>query len=78
MIYKQEVSTIQHRELYTISWSGVPVPTPGGLLNPGIKLASPASSAMASRFFITVPPGMPAKLYDKSMFSFVGNYQNVF
>ena len=55
----------------------MPFPTPEGL-NPGIALASPTSSPLASRFFIIVPPGMPAKLYDKSMLSFVGNYQNVF
>ena len=34
--------------------SRLPFPTPGGLPNPGIKLASPA---LAGGFFNTVPPG---------------------
>ena len=36
-------------------WSGLLFPTPGDLLNPGIKPESPASSALAGRFFTTVP-----------------------
>ena len=35
-------------------WSSFPFSTPGDLPNPGIK---PASPALASRFFTTVPPG---------------------
>ena len=35
-------------------WSGLPFPSPGDLLNPGIK---PASPALAGGFFTTVPPG---------------------
>jgi len=34
-------------------WSGLPFPTPGDLPNPGIKPASPASPALAGRFFTT-------------------------
>ena len=34
-------------------WSGVPFPSPGDLPNPGIKLASLASPALASGFFTT-------------------------
>ena len=36
-------------------WSGLPFPYPGDLLNPGIK---PVSSALASGFFTTIPPGL--------------------
>ena len=34
-------------------WCGVSVPTPGDLPNPGIKLESLASPALAGRFFTT-------------------------
>ena len=37
-------------------WSGVPLPTPGDLPNPEIEPTS-VSSALAERFFTTVPPG---------------------
>ena len=33
--------------------------TPGDLPDPGIKLESLASTALAGRFFTTVPPGKP-------------------
>jgi len=36
-------------------WSGLPCPPPEDLPNPGIE-PTPASSALASEFFITVPP----------------------
>ena len=32
-------------------WSGLPFPSPGNLPNPGIKLTSPVSPALAGRFF---------------------------
>ena len=35
-------------------WSGLPVPSPENLSNPGIE---PESLALAGRFFTTVPPG---------------------
>ena len=35
-------------------WSGLPFPSPGHLLDPGIE---PRSPALAGRFFTTVPPG---------------------
>ena len=38
------------RQVY---WSGLTFPTPGDLFDPGIKLASPVSPALASGFFIT-------------------------
>jgi len=34
-------------------WSGLPFPPPGDLYHPGIKPASPASPALAGRFFTT-------------------------
>jgi len=40
-------------------WSGLPFPAPDDLPDPGIKLTSLASSALAGRFFSTVPPGKP-------------------
>ena len=46
--------------LYGISrqnyWSGLPVPSPGDLPDPGIE---PMSPALAGRFFIVEPPGKP-------------------
>ena len=38
-------------------WSGLPFPTPGDLLNPGIKPMSLASPALAGEFFTTAPRG---------------------
>ena len=35
-------------------WIGLPVPSPGNLPDPGIKLMSPA---LAGGFFTTEPPG---------------------
>ena len=40
-------------------WSGLPFPSPGVLPNPGIKPKSPASPALAGRFFATEPAGKP-------------------
>ena len=34
-------------------WSGLPFPSPGDLLDPGIELASPESPALADKFFTT-------------------------
>ena len=39
-------------------WSGLSFPSPGDLLGPGIK---PASPALAGRFFTTEPPRKPRK-----------------
>ena len=36
---------------------GLQFPTPGDILNPGVKSVSPASLALAGRFFTTGPPG---------------------
>ena len=38
-------------------WNGLPFLTPGDLCNPGIEPTFLASSALAGRFFTTVPPG---------------------
>ena len=47
-------------------WSGLPFPTPGNLVDPGIESKSLESSALAGRFFTTnaifftpVSPGKP-------------------
>ena len=37
-------------------WSGLPFPPPGDLPDPGIKLTSPVSPALAAGFFATAPP----------------------
>ena len=42
--------------------SGCTFPPPGDLPNPGIKLKSLTSLALAGRFFTTVPPGKPLQL----------------
>ena len=38
-------------------WNGLPFLPLGDLPDPGIELASPESSALTGRFFITDPPG---------------------
>ena len=40
-------------------WTGLPFPSPGDLLNPGIELRS---LALAGGFFTTEPPGKPNTL----------------
>ena len=40
-------------------WSGLPLPSPGDLYNPGIETASLASPALAGGFLTTGPPGKP-------------------
>ena len=39
-------------------WSGLPLPSPGDIPDPGIELVSPVSPALAGGFF-TEPPGKP-------------------
>ena len=41
--------------------SGLPLPTPGDLPDPGIKLTSPVSSAFAGRLFTTAPSEKPTR-----------------
>ena len=38
-------------------WSGLPVPPPGHLPDPGIEPVSVASPALAGKFFTTAPSG---------------------
>ena len=47
-------------------WSGLPLPTPGGLPNPRIEPVSLASPALAGRFFITAPHGKPCISMNKN------------
>ena len=51
-------------------WSGLPFPSPGDLLDPGIK---PASLVLAGRFFTTEPSGklrMVSILHKNTVFKF--------
>ena len=45
--------------------SGLPLPTPSYLPNPGTEPASPVSVALAGKFFTTEPPGK-VNMYAKS------------
>ena len=40
-------------------WSELPFSSPGDLPEPGIEPTSPASPALAGRFFTNEPPGKP-------------------
>ena len=42
-------------------WSGLPVPSPGDLPNPGIE---PTSPALAGGVFTAEPPGRPQGMSD--------------
>ena len=42
-------------------WSGLPFPTPGDFLDPGIKPVFLAFPALAAGFFTTEPPAKPFK-----------------
>ena len=42
-------------------WSELPFSPPGDLPDPGIKPVSPASPALAGRFFTSEPRGKPTK-----------------
>ena len=42
--------------------SGLPFPTPGNLLDPGVETTSLASPPLAGRCFTAVPPGKPKGL----------------
>ena len=47
-------------------WKGLPFPPPEDLYDPGIESKSPASPALAGRFFTTVPQGSLRQAYDLS------------
>ena len=59
VVCQAPLSTEVSRQKY---WSGLPFPTPGDLLDPGIKPASPVSYALVSGFFTTGPPRKPYSL----------------
>ena len=44
-------------------WIGLPFPSPGDLLDPGIKPMSLESPTLAGGFFTTVPLGKPLPIY---------------
>ena len=44
-------------------WSGLPFPSLRDLPNPGIKPVSPASPALAGRYFTTAPRGKPGVIW---------------
>ena len=44
-------------------WSGLPLPNPGNLPNPGMEPMSLASPAFVGRFFTTAPPGKPHMIW---------------
>ena len=48
-------------------WSRFPFPLPGDLPNPGAEPVTPASPALAGRFFTTEPPGKPSCSYIDSI-----------
>ena len=43
-------------------WTGLPFPSPGDLLNPGIE---PASPALEGELFITETPGKPSLIEER-------------
>ena len=49
-------------------WTGLPLPTSGGLPNPGTEPASLVPPALVGGFFITVSPGNPKRIENKSQF----------
>ena len=61
MAYSSSGSSVSgiHRQE---SWSELPFPPLGDFTDPGIELVSPASPALAGRFFTTAPPGKPKSL----------------
>jgi len=44
-------------------WRRLPFPPPGDLPDPGMELTTPASPALAGKFFTTEPSGKPKQLY---------------
>ena len=43
-------------------WSGLPLPSPGDLPNPGMEPMSLVSPALAGGSFTTEPPGKPRRM----------------
>ena len=57
-LYNPQGSSV-HGIFQAAHWSGLPFPSLGHLLNPGIE---PVSPALAGRFFTTEPPGKPRSI----------------
>ena len=55
-------------------WSGLPLPPPEDLPNPGIKPMSPVSPALAGGCFTTEPPGKTVYIYMAYIFHSDSNY----
>ena len=51
-----------------VDWSGLPFPSPGILSNPGIKLVSLMSPALAGKFFTTGITGKPLHIFAQILF----------
>ena len=51
-------------------WSGLPFSSPGDLPDPGTESMSPASPALAGKFFPGLPPGKPSQFGIKVMYRF--------
>ena len=58
--------------------NGLPFPSPGVLLDPGVKPESPAFPALADGFFTTEPPGKPSFLFLEALFFLSYRYSNYF
>ena len=52
-------------------WIGLPFPPPGYLPDPGVEPTSLVYSALAGRFFPTVPPGKPLSTYNKDHMTYI-------
>ena len=66
--YRAPLSMGLSRQEY---WSGLPVPSPGDLPNPGVK---PGSPTLQADFLPSEPPGKPRQLALKSLFSKLGSF----
>ena len=53
------------------NWSGLPFPSPEDLPHPRIE---PSSTALAGRFFTTVPPGKPESKRDECKYEIWPKY----
>ena len=51
-------------------WSGLPFPSPGDILNPGIEPTSLASPSLAGKLFATVPQDLLFVFLKEQLFIF--------
>ena len=56
-------------------WSGLPLPSPGDLPDPGIE---PGFPALASGFFTTEPPEAPTSFHLKDVLLIRGSLEHIF